>query len=65
MPKTKSPRKAKGRAGKVFLSVEIDPELRQQLRIAAMTQHMHLKDWLPVFIRKHLSESGGASVLRG
>lgn len=62
MPKRKSGTRAKG---KVFLNVEMSPELRHELRLAALEQHMNLKDWLPIVLRKHLSETRESPAYRG
>lgn len=41
-------------AKRTFLNVEMDPQLRWQLRQAAAAEGRDLKDWLSAFLRRHL-----------
>lgn len=42
------------RKGRVFLTIEIDPKLREDMHLAAQLQGKTLKEWFPGFLEEHL-----------
>lgn len=42
------------RKGKVFLQIEIDPKLRDEMHLVAHHEGKTLKEWFPDFLAEHL-----------